>query len=61
MNSDEIGRVVVLVVAGLALFLGLWVGVSHMEAKAYKRVTGKEVTVWDAMWLQLRVQESAGD
>ena len=28
-----------------------------MEAAAYRRVTGKDVTTWDAIWLDLRVQE----
>lgn len=32
-----------------------WVGKSYFEAKAYERVTGKEVSTWDAMWLELRV------
>ena len=37
--------------------IGVWVFQSHMEAKAYNRVTGSDVTTWEAMWIQLRVQE----
>lgn len=29
---------------------------SYLEARAYNRVTGKNVTTWDAMYLDLRVQ-----
>ncbi len=31
------------------------------EANAYKNVTGKEVSVWDAMFLDLRVQSEPKD
>ena len=27
------------------------------EADAYSRLTGKHVTYWDAVWLDLRIQE----
>lgn len=36
----------------------IWVVKSSFEASAYARVTGKNVSTWDAMWLDLRVQES---
>lgn len=45
----------------ISLFLGIIVAISaggaYFEAQAYKRVTGKDVSVWDAMFLDLRVQE----
>lgn len=42
----------------LALILGPgWVVWSHFEAKAFNRATGKAVTTWEAMFIQLRVQE----
>lgn len=28
---------------------------AHFEARAYERVTGKKVSTWDAIWLELRV------
>lgn len=31
---------------------------AHMEAKTYNKVTGNNVTWWDAMWIDLRVQDS---
>jgi hypothetical protein len=33
----------------------IWVFKSSQEAAAYNRLTGKEVTTWDAMWVELRV------
>lgn len=45
------------VLAGVLLLgFGIWVGRSHFEARAYNHVTGKNVSTWDAMFLDLRVQ-----
>jgi len=30
---------------------------SQQEARAYERLTGVHVSAWDAMWLELRIQE----
>jgi hypothetical protein len=38
-----------------------WIVSSAMEAKTYTRLTGREVSTWDAMWVQLRVQASPED
>lgn len=35
----------------------IWVFSSNMEASAFNSVTGKSVTTWQAMWIELRVQE----
>ena len=46
--------------AGVVLLVGLcWVLPSHMEAKAFNRTTGSNVTTWDAMWAEYRIQGSA--
>lgn len=37
---------------------GGWILESYMEAKSYNRVTGQNVSTWDAMWIELRVQDS---
>ena len=29
-----------------------------MEAKTFNRLTGSSVTTWDAMWVNLRIQDS---
>jgi hypothetical protein len=43
----------------LLAYLAFWVVSSKFEADAYFRVTGKSVSTWDAMWIELRVQEGA--
>lgn len=32
-----------------------WILLSHFEARAFNRVTGAEVSTWDAMFIELRV------
>jgi hypothetical protein len=48
-----------IIVAVVVLWLGWWTASSAMEARAYNRVTGANVSTWDAMWIELRVQEGA--
>ena len=59
MKNDIVELIifVVIMVGVLAASSADWVVTSHYEAKTYSRLTGKEVTTWDAMWLELRVQE----
>ena len=45
----------VVIVGMIILSVGVWVLHSHLEAKAYNNVTGKEVSTFDAMFLELRV------
>jgi len=44
------------IVAVIVLSLVVWAISSKMEAEAYNRVTGENVSTWDAMWIELRVQ-----
>lgn len=46
---------------GISLILGLWVFFSWCEASAFNRVTGKNISTWDAMFVTLRVQEGASN
>lgn len=41
----------------LLIALVLWIVSSKFEAEAFYRLTGKKVSTWDAMFLDLRVQE----
>lgn len=41
----------------LAGYVGWWVFSSYQESAAYNRLTGANTTTWDAMFVQLRVQE----
>jgi hypothetical protein len=38
----------------------VWVVKSRFEAQAFNTITGKNVTTWQAMWVELRVQEQGG-
>ena len=48
-------------VAGLIFCLlggpAIWVLSSYNEAMVYNKLTGAHVTTWDAMWVELRIQE----
>lgn len=60
MQGEEVreeAALAALVVFVVALLIGGWVFQSSMEAHTYQRLTGKHVTTWDAMWVELRVQE----
>ena len=46
----------ILVVFFLALAFGLTCGAATQEAKSFRKLTGRtDVTTWDAIWVQLRV------
>lgn len=53
---SEVKTIALVVAITLIVAIGEWVLMSAMEAKAYNRATGAEVTTWDAMWIELRVQ-----
>jgi hypothetical protein len=46
------------IVVGCSLALAGWVAKSWMEARTFERLTGKKVSVVDAMFVELRVQET---
>jgi hypothetical protein len=39
---------------GIAPFV-YWVATSSLEASAYNRITGKNVSTWDAMWVRITI------
>lgn len=43
----------------MALCVASWITKSYFEAETYNRLTGAHTTAWDAMWVELRVQDSA--
>lgn len=53
------GAVIGLLIAGIVVVVGcLFLIQPFFEARAYNRITGAHVSTWDAVWLDLRVQES---
>jgi hypothetical protein len=61
--DSEIKKLIAGVTFGIVVCIVLpvffWIGASKMEAKAFNSVTGKHVTTWEAMWIELRVQEQS--
>ena len=43
------------IVAVFLCIFGVWVFGSKMESAAFNRITGSDVTTWEAMWVKLRV------
>jgi hypothetical protein len=57
MRSDDTGcafMAMLVLVGGLILF-AIWT--AQQESAAYNRLTGAKTTAWDAMFLELRVQD----
>jgi hypothetical protein len=60
MDSEEkyYTKVAVISVILMLVFIVVcWTTKSHFEAATYRKLTGIEVTTWDAMWVELRVIE----
>ena len=57
LKSNRIGSALI-VVAVILILLLIWIVPSYFEARAYENVTGRKVSTWDAMWIELRVQAS---
>jgi hypothetical protein len=49
------GVVAVAVLLIAAVIYGCFFFKAHMEAKTFNKLTGANVSAWDAMWVQLRV------
>lgn len=56
-NSKAILVAIAPFVIGMGIALGWGLVHARFEAAAYNRVTGSNVTAWDAFWLDLRVQD----
>lgn len=61
MDKDEAIMYGCLLILIILLLGGVAYTRAYFEAQAYNRITGKEVTTWDAMFLDLRIQESVKD
>lgn len=44
---------------GLVIAIIFWVFPSYMEARSFTAITGKPVSTWQAMWVELRIQDGA--
>lgn len=57
-NNNSVFWAVIAFVLMFAALFGLSYFSASMEAAAYNRATGNNVSAWDAMWIELRVQDS---
>lgn len=53
---DNLATVLIVIVLVVSLFT--WIVGSAFEASAYNRITNSNVTTWEAMFVELRVQSS---
>ena len=60
MDKDNI-FIACMFIAAILICVGIWIGHSYLEASAYNNITGKKVSTFDAMFVELRVQEPASD
>lgn len=49
---------IIIIVLAFSFVIAIWIIQSYFEARSFERVTGKHVSVWDAMWVDLKVQEN---
>jgi len=61
MDTEDLAKAALTIVAFVVLFVGIWAFQSSQEAAAFERVTGRHVSTWDAMWIELRVQEGPAE
>ena len=56
---QTLSRVTAFALFLIMAFLVCWIVPAAFEAKTFTKLTGKPVTTWDAMWIDLRVIEPA--
>ena len=52
--KETISAIVLLIIIIVA-WVCMWLTYSYYEAKVYTGLTNKEVTTWQAMWVDLRI------
>ncbi len=52
------GACLILIFITVVLGIPYWIWQSSMEAAAFNNATGNHVSTWDAMWIELRVQDA---
>ena len=52
---------VLFIIAMLLIVAGIQVSSAYFEARAFNRATGKNVSTWDAMFIELRLNDSPKD
>lgn len=60
-KDEDKARVVVILLAIPIFLCCFWILPSYFEAKTFSRLTGKSVSTWDAMWVELRIEGTNGE
>lgn len=56
--KSEIFYIILVILTGCVIGLGIHTTKSYFESKTYNKLTGAHTTTWDAMWVELRVQDA---
>ena len=56
--DDDIKFSVLIFIVAIILGLSAWITCSYFESNTYNKLTHAHTTTWDAMWVELRVQDS---
>jgi hypothetical protein len=54
---EDLKIIIIGALSMLVVGIGIWIGASHFEAKAFNELTGSNVSTKQAMFIQLRVIE----
>lgn len=52
---SEIGLVALTIIGAMVFAISMWYVQASIESSTYNRLTGGNVTVWEAMWTNIRV------
>ncbi len=56
LSYDTVVNLILFAVA-IILFPGIIVFAAHQEAKIFNRLSERDVTTWEAIWVKLRVED----
>lgn len=59
--DDEVKFIGGLIAIVIVVCIALMVVSSHFESKTYNKLTGANTTTWDAIWVELRVQDGTAE
>lgn len=57
LKRDDTAAVYYMLLAALAVLLAVTWLLAAQESRTFNRLTGAHTTAWDALWVELRVQD----
>ncbi len=55
MKERENRSIIIVAIVSLMLILLGWAYSGHIEAQTFNRMTGNDMTTWEAMWVNARI------